>query len=347
MIENIDIENFITLNKSLPLVDVRSPVEFQNGHIPGSLNIPLFSDEERSLIGTTYKRDGQEKAIILGESFAEPKINQYLQQAENVSKNSELIVLCFRGGLRSQRFSKLLSDNGFHIYRLEKGYKSYRNLVQQSFTGKYPLQVLGGKTGCGKTDILIELNKQKEQVIDLEGLSNHRGSAFGSIGQFNQPTTEQFENELFENITRLDINKRIWVEDESLNIGRVYIPKDFYAQMKIAPLIVLEMERILRIDRLCNDYSTDGSGPLIDGIKKIHKRLGGERADEAIKDVESGDFHSAASIILEYYDKCYTYGLSKKVNRQIEYIKMDKDDPSLMAKQLIQSDIIYTQEVKQ
>jgi tRNA 2-selenouridine synthase len=331
MIKDINIIPFMESRLKYPVIDVRSPVEFNKGHIPGSFNVPLFTDDERAEIGTCYKQVGTDKAIELGESFAVPRIPRYLEKISEIAPEKTLLVLCFRGGLRSLRFSQLLDENGFTVLRLNKGYKNYRSHVQASFNNNYFLQVIGGKTGSGKTEILKVLEDNNEQILDLEGLSNHRGSAFGSIGMEKQPSTEFFENLMYDKLQSFNPEKRIWVEDESLNIGRVHIPQDFYEQMKLAPLLVLNMEKSFRVDRLCKDYASEGIIPLKEAIEKIQKRLGSERFLEAVRAIEKKDFHKAASIILDYYDKCYSYGLTNKRNSQIVTIIMENDDPRIMA----------------
>jgi len=335
MVEIFSLNQLFTLREKLNIIDVRSPIEFKQGHIPGSSNIPLFADEERAQIGLIYKTEGVEEAVKLGESYANPKIEEYFSKLKAISAGKEFIVLCSRGGMRSQRFSQLLDEKGYRVFRLEEGYKSYRHFVQKSLSEKYSLLILGGKTGSGKTEILVELENSNEQVLNLEKMANHRGSAFGSIGMGSQPTTEQFENILYEKIRTFDLRRRIWVEDESINIGRVYLPKEFYELMKLSPLIILEMDKHFRVDRLCKDYSMDGLIPLKEGIKKIEKRLGHERVRESFKALDNGDISRAASIILEYYDKCYTYGVTKKTNIQIDHFKTENGDSRDIAKKLL------------
>lgn len=341
MIKDIDIIEFLKLYKNIPVLDVRSPVEFMPGHIPGSINIPLFTNEQRAQIGTIYKQQGTDAAVKLGESFANPQIPTYYKLVERAARGSKkVLITCFRGGLRSKRFAELLAENGYEVYRLQGGYKSYRKNVYKSFSEQYSFIVLGGMTGSGKTDILTELEKRGEQIIDLEKLANHRGSVFGAIGQGKQPTTEQFENELFEKIALLDKKRMIWIEDESQRIGTVYLPEFFFKQIRTAPIVVLELDIKLRALRLSRDYISDGIFPLIEGIKKIIKKLGNERAGMAEKAIKSGDYYKAATLILNYYDRSYFNCFDKKMNSNIMYFTLQKDDPAESAA-LLQKKFIF------
>jgi len=186
--------------------------------------------------------------------------------------------------------------------------------------------VLAGKTGCGKTEILGKLSEMKEQVIDLEDLASHRGSAFGTIGYGMQPSTEYFENCLFEIIGHFQSQKRIWVEDESLNIGKIFLPQDFYDQMKEAPQVLVNMDRECRISRLCEDYGQSGSIPLKAGLEKIRKKLGMENYTKAITALDSGQMADAVSIVLGYYDKCYDYSMALKNRRTLFRIESGNGD---------------------
>lgn len=335
MIENIDMSSFLQMKDSFPVVDVRSPIEFEKGHIPGSYNIPLFSNDERAAIGTLYKKEGQDEAVKLGESFANPKIDWYLTEVEKVAPKGPVIVTCFRGGLRSRRFSMLLDQNGIEVYRLEKGYKSFRRAAGKSFSLSREILLLGGRTGSGKTDVLKELKKAGEAVIDLEGLANHRGSAFGSIGLGDQPTTEQFENNLFEKLRETAGHVPLWIEDESLNIGRVYLPKVFHVLMKSSPMIILDLPIELRVERLCRDYAQCGKEPLIEAVNRISKRLGGENSVQAIRAIEEGNLSYAATLTLRYYDKCYDYGLERDKKRKAAVLKLSSGDPETAASELL------------
>jgi len=335
MVEIIEIEQFLEMKDRFTPLDIRSPVEFSHSHIPESINIPLFSDEERASIGWTFKHKGQKEAILLGESFAMPKIPIYLKHAEGYSKNRTVLILCARGGMRSGKFSEFLSENGFHVYKLNLGYKNYRRHVLGSFLKPLNLIVLAGKTGCGKTEILEKLLKMEEQVLDLEGLASHRGSAFGTIGYGPQPSTEYFENCLFEKIRKFQPEKRIWVEDESLNIGKIFLPAGFYDQMKVSPQVLVEMDRESRISRLCEDYGQSGISPLKMGFEKIRKRLGMERYTQAVQALDADNLPEATAIVLQYYDKCYDYSLASKKRRTLFCIHSESGDTDAAASRII------------
>ncbi|QEN08697.1 tRNA 2-selenouridine(34) synthase MnmH [Oceanispirochaeta crateris] len=221
-----------------------------------------------------------------------------------------------QGGLRSQRFASLLDNDGYTVYRLDQGYKGYRRGAQFLFGQTLPLLILGGMTGSGKTEILKCLSEMGEQVLDLEGLAHHKGSAFGSLGMGRQPSTEQFENDLSEKIRKFSHSRRIWVEDESLSIGKIFLPLPFFEQMKRAPLVRVEMDRQNRIDRLSRDYGHESKSLLEESIRKISKRLGSESAFKSIEALQSGDLSGAVSLILDYYDKSYEYDRKLK-NRSV------------------------------
>jgi tRNA 2-selenouridine synthase len=195
--------------------------------------------------------------------------------------------------------------------------------------------VLGGLTGSSKTYILRHLKTIGQQIIDLEGLANHKGSAFGALGEISQPTTEQFANNLFDEAKRNDINLPFWVEDESRNIGTVFIPDLFYENMQTAPTIVLMMNAELRLPRLIKEYSIYPKDLLKASVLRISKRLGGDNTRDAIEAIEQGDYSKAIEIILRYYDKAYQFGLKKKSNEKLIFVETNTDDIEVNARKII------------
>lgn len=295
------------------IIDARSPGEFHSGHIPSAINIPLFTDEERARVGTLYKQVSPEAAMKEGLQIAGGKMQDYIECARSRLKNNKekTVIHCWRGGKRSEAMQWLFNFSGIAATRLTGGYKSYRTALQLFFTeNTFDLKILGGYTGSGKTEILKEISKQGHQVIDLEYLAHHKGSAFGSIGEENQPSNEQFENNLFAAFASLDLSKPIWIENESRNIGKVYIPESLWRVMRGSILYNIEVNRDVRLDRALEYYSTPVNPELLKySFEKIRKRLGGLEYQNAIKAIEENDLKTAASIALKYYDKSYSFQL--------------------------------------
>lgn len=325
-VEKIDVEGFLKLAEHIPVVDVRSPSEFAAGHIPRAINIPLFNDEERAIVGTKYRQSGRIQAILEGLKKAGPEMSSKLEKAIKVSGNSELLIHCWRGGMRSEAMAWLFSLGEIKTQILSGGYKAYRNYVLAGLSEKRKVIVLGGMTGSGKTQILGNIMKKDWQVIDLEGLACHKGSAFGALGQPPQPSTEHFANILFDVWKRTDRDQPIWLEDESRNIGSVFMPEQFYNNMQGMPVVIIMMDVRTRMPRLMEEYSVYPPGELKDSIMRISKRLGGDNTRDAIMAVDNGDIAKAVEITLHYYDRAYMYGLQKKDSKKIIFVETDTDD---------------------
>jgi tRNA 2-selenouridine synthase len=336
-LEKIDIEDFLDLAEHIPVIDVRSPLEFLAGHIPGAVNIPLFNDIEREAVGIRYKKEGRIPAIIEGLKQTGPEMFLKLEQALHAAKNGKLLVHCWRGGMRSEAMAWLFSLGSIKTEVLDGGYKSYRKFIFEKLSEKRKMIVLGGMTGSSKTHILRYLKECGHQIIDLEGLANHKGSAFGSLGQPPQPSTEQFANILYNETKKLNINFPVWVEDESRNIGSVFIPDCFYLNMQERPVIVLMMDIKTRLPRLMEEYATYPVEKLKESIFRISKRLGGDNTRNAINAVESGDFARAIEITLCYYDKAYLFGLKKKRTENITYIETNTDNIEINSLKMLDS----------
>jgi tRNA 2-selenouridine synthase len=314
------------------VLDVRSPAEYAQGHIPGALSFPLFSDEERAQVGTFYKQKGKDAALELGLAIAGPKIADFVQKAKALAPERRLAVHCWRGGQRSQSMAWLFRQAGFDVATLEGGYKNYRRYLLEAFGNlKLEIRVIGGKTGVGKTKILRALRDLGEQIIDLEKLARHKGSAFGFIGEAPQPTVEQFENDLFEEISRLDPSRRVWLENESRSIGRVYIPEGFWQKMKAAPLLNVEIPDEIRIQNLLADYVSSDKADLAAAFLKIDKKLGGLNLKNALEALERGEFAAAARLALNYYDKTYQHCLDTNPSPDIRHFQFEYGDPKKIA----------------
>ena len=208
------------LFNKLPIIDVRSPGEFAKGHVAGAVSMPLFSDEEGHEVGLCYKTKGQEAAIKMGLDFVGPKMSGFIDEANRIAPNRQLNMYCWRGGMRSGSMAWLLKTAGFKVNVIKGGYKAWRNEAMEILARPFPLITLGGLTGVGKTEILKALETKGQQVIDLEGMANHTGSAFSSTGK-KQPSSEEFENQLAFKLLNFDLSRPIWIEDES-NLDTAY-----------------------------------------------------------------------------------------------------------------------------
>ncbi|MDF1573787.1 MAG: tRNA 2-selenouridine(34) synthase MnmH [Bacteroidales bacterium] len=336
MAELLNIESFISLSARFPVIDVRAPLEFQQGHIPGAVNIPLFDDHERKVVGTAYKQVNKEAAMYAGLDFAGKKLVKLAKEGERIAgKKRTLLVHCWRGGMRSKSMVWLFETLGLTCYLLEGGYKTYRAYVREVLERPLNLLVLGGRTGSGKTAILHHLGQSGEQVIDLEGLAHHKGSAFGALGEIEQPTTEQFENELCLEMLLLDPGKVTWIEDESRNVGRCVIPVELYSRMKESRMIFLDIPREQRALHLVSDYAKYEQEALKSCILKIEKRLGGKQTKEALESVDREDYFQTAMITLSYYDKAYMHSLEKN-HEKYQILSSGDLDPLKNAERLMQ-----------
>jgi tRNA 2-selenouridine synthase len=298
---------------SLPVIDVRAPREFARGHIPDAVNVPIFDDAEREEIGKLYKRAGQSPAIDRGIELAKVRADSLVTQVRKlVNDQSEFIVHCWRGGMRSAGFAWLFESDALQPRVLAGGYKAFRRAAHKAFAQPHRIVVLAGLTGSGKTNLLYQLDEAGEQVIDLEGLARHRGSSFGGLGQPPQPTGEEFENELFLRWHKMDQNRPLWIEGESRFIGRIQIPQPIWDQMSVAPMVFVEVDLDRRVEFLVDDYSHLPTDELRSAIHQIAKRLGGLRLKQALASLKEGDFGDFARQALAYYDKTYLDALAKR-----------------------------------
>ncbi|SKC05033.1 tRNA 2-selenouridine(34) synthase MnmH [Dyadobacter psychrophilus] len=335
MIRTISVNEFFLLPDSIPLADVRTPAEFEHGHIPGAFNLPLFSNEERVLVGTTYKQVGREEAILLGFDLTGSKWSGFIKHALEVAPGKKIAVHCWRGGMRSGAMAWALNLYGFEVYLIEGGYKSFRRFALDQFLQPAALLVLGGRTGSGKTRILHELTSLGEQVIDLEHLAQHQGSSYGTMNKMIQPTQEQFENNLAFQLKDMDGSKRLWVEDESRNIGKLTIPTPLFDQMSNATLIDIHVDLEQRVKTLTLEYGLLDKEFLITCTDRIHKRLGPLQTKQAIAAINEGDMEGFIRIVLVYYDKTYRKDMAKRNAEKVLSIVIESEETAENAKQIL------------
>ncbi len=313
MLQRITIEEYLLRLPLLPIIDVRTPAEYEKGHIPGAVNVPLFSNEERAKVGTMYTKVSADKAYAMGYEFVKPKLDFFVERSKEVSDDGKVVVYCWRGGMRSKSFAEYIEAEGVQeVSVIKGGYKAFRQHALEAFRRPEKLHILGGYTGSGKTRVLKELELRGEQVIDLEGIAHHKGSAFGAIGQPKQPKNEHFTNLLFWEWKSLDMNRPVWLEDESIHIGRVFIPEVLFQRMRDAVVYFLEIPKPVRGHLLVEEYAGINADMLVVSVHKISKRLGGKRTDEAMDALRQNDYYHAALITLDYYDKFYLKGLNRR-----------------------------------
>lgn len=309
----LDVEQFLALREKLPVIDVRSEGEFEAGHIASAVNIPLLNNSERAIVGTVYKQQGQREAIKAGFKLVGPRLLDIIEDADKYG--SEFIVHCWRGGMRSSNFCQFVGMAGKKTHVLQGGYKAYRTFALESFKRPFNFQVISGYTGSGKSELLRKLHEKGEQIIDLEALASHKGSVFGGLTLPAQPTTEQFQNDLFEVINTLDVTKPIWIEDESIAIGKIFLPKDLWTTMRSAPVVVVNVPRQVRVQRLVAEYGTIPADIFHEALTGITKRLGGQNYKTARDLLYQGDMAGSIDVILNYYDKAYGNSMNGKKDR--------------------------------
>ena len=327
MIQPITINDLMKRRERIPLVDVRTPAEFSNGHMPGAFNIPLFSNEERVLVGTTYKQVGRQAAILLGFDLTGHKWSGFIREAMEIAPQKRVALHCWRGGMRSGVMAWALDLYGFEVFLVEKGYKQYRNWVLRQLEEARELWVVGGMTGSGKTRTLHELRAMGEQVIDLEDLAQHQGSTYGTLNRLVQPSQEQFENNLADKLQDMDRHRQLWVEDESATVGKRLIPKPFWSQMQSALLFNLQVPLDQRVTALVQEYGSLDKDFLVECTDRICKRLGPEQTKYAIEAIREDRMEDFVRLVLVYYDKTYRVGLKLRPENRICMVPVMDTDP--------------------
>ncbi len=329
----LDVPEFLALHDQTQMVmfDTRSESEYAHAHFPGSVNLPLLRDDERKITGTIYKQQGRNEAVLAGFELVGPRFHILIKNAISMAPGRRVMMYCWRGGLRSNIMAWLLANNGFEVYVLAGGYKSFRNYVLENNSREHAFIVLGGPTGSGKTAILEQLEQDGAQVLHLEKLACHKGSAFGGIGQPSQPSAEHFENQVAMALSRFNESQPIWVENESRFIGSCMLPEGIYRAIRNGPLIHLDMERSYRFGKILEEYGCFDISELIKATEKIKKRLGPQHVKMAVEHLQNGNKEKWLEIILDYYDKLYDYGNGLREPANIFRLTLTDDDPHLRA----------------
>lgn len=326
MAQAVTIEEFLQKSAQTPVLDVRSPGEYEQGHIPGAVSFPLFDNDERAEVGTVYKQVGNVQAVELGLDIMIPKMKDFFRQGQKMAEENELLVHCWRGGKRSESMAWIMGLAGVKTKVLEGGYKRYRNWALDQFDKACEYRVIGGMTGTGKTELLHYMAAKGHSVLDLEYHADHKGSSFGRLGSTRIPTQQQFENELAYDLY-MHCQDPVWIEDESRTIGRCHLPHAMWDQMQAAALYVIELPREVRVTRLAEEYGQFSAAELESAVLRIKKKLGGENTKKAVEAVHSGDIKEMVRICLAYYDKSYRISMTARPPEKVHIFKFETFDP--------------------
>jgi len=333
MMQTIDLPEL--LDCDWPLIDVRSPQEYLDDHIPGALNVPLLNNQHRHEVGLCYKQEGKAAAIALGHQLISPLEPMLLDQIKSCAPNNQLRLYCARGGLRSHKMAEFLSQNGFEVKLVKGGYKRYRQEVLSTIAQFTQILILSGYTGSGKTQVLQAIKAKGAQVLDLEALAHHKGSAFGHLGMPIQNSSAQFHNDIYEVLKTLDPNKILWVENESFIIGKVHMPAPLWQNMQTAKVIAYQIPVEERVKLIIEAYGQFPKSQLMERVVKLSKRLGHEMAQQICEYIAADQLEKAVPPLLKYYDKAYTMGRVKRAQAPYMQVDFDHFDANAIAEQLL------------
>lgn len=326
MFQDITVEQLLELHndKGLALVDVRSPQEFEDATIPGSINIPLFDDEERKEIGTLYKQVSIQAAKQRGLEIVSAKLPAFIKQFENIP--GKKVVFCWRGGMRSKTTATVLALMGIRVYRLAGGIRNYRKWVVdtlENFQFKPKCVVINGYTGTGKTKILQLLAEKGYPVLDLESIANHRGSIFGQIG-LKPNNQKKFESLLLHELIRLNEEEYVIIEGESKRIGKVVLP-DFIIDAKENGIqIFLDMPAAERVKNVIEEYQPElYKKQCIESFHLIKNKIHTPIAAEIEQHLQVDRYAEAVQLLLTYYyDPRYEHAI-RQYGSERTFIKIN------------------------
>lgn len=311
-IDEIETVDAATLSGFDAIIDVRSPGEFREDRLPGSVNLPVLSDDERAAVGFVYKQQSKFRARQIGARYISRNIAAHLESFfDERARDFRPLVYCWRGGMRSYAMARILADVGWRVTLLKGGYKTWRRTVTAGLydeTAPLPLILIDGETGAGKTDILARLAEKNAQTIDLEGAAAHRGSVFGAEESDDQPSQKVFESRLWSDLQGFDKTQPIFAEAESRRIGRCAIPPRLWASMLSAPRIVVHAHRNHRAERLLTSYPAFARDRerLAEALGRLAPFHSAERLTAWRELADAGSMRDLAhSLIEHHYDPLY------------------------------------------
>jgi tRNA 2-selenouridine synthase len=326
LVKEITVEE--ALKKGFTFVDVRTAEEFEEFHIPGALNVPLFTKEEREKISKIYYSKGEKEARLYALELAGSKLHRIVRKIKEIKdRHKNIVIYCWRGGMRSLSVTAICNLTGVHVSRLHGGYRAFRQYILkrlEEICQEANLVILYGPTGVGKTRILRKLKEEGYPVIDLEGLAGHRGSVFGGIG-LEQPSQKMFDSLLWFELEKLKGSPYILIEGESKKIGKLFIPEPFWKSMEKGKKIQLTIPLIERVKISMEDYGVNEfpSETYLEALERIRKILGDERYEKLKELIKAKSYKEAVKeLMINYYDKLYSRSIPE-VEETIEAKNID------------------------
>ncbi len=334
--------NLTQLNEFDEIIDVRTPAEFAEDHIPGAINCPVLSDEERITVGTLYKQQSPFEARKVGAALVAMNIAEHLQTRFNHHPKSwRPLIYCWRGGQRSGAMSIILAQVGWSAHKLEGGYKSYRREVLnqlEALPAHFQFRVVCGSTGSGKSRLLQALANNGQQVLDLEDIAQHRGSVLGRLPEQGQPSQKYFDSQLLLAMQKFDVTRPIYVEAESNKIGLITLPPALITAMHTSECLLVETPLATRVAGLIEDYQHYLVNPslLISHLQSLHRFHGTQQLEHWTELIHAGDFKTMVGELLTlHYDPSYLRATSKHYKLLDGARRVPLDDLSVDALQKI------------
>lgn len=320
------------------IIDVRSPAEFADDHIPGAINLPVLSDTERAQVGTIYKQESPFHANRIGGAIVARNIAGHLETAlADMPRGWRLLVYCWRGGMRSNAMATILSSVGWPVGRVKGGYKTWRREVVEGLDGDtapLPIVLIDGPTGSGKTAILQALQAQGGQVIDLEGLARHRGSAFGGFDDLPQPAQRLFETSIWDQLRRFDLSRPIFVEAESARVGVRRVPRRLWHEMLAAKRVEIHAPASIRSEFLVTAYgdAVNDRASLARALTLLNPFHTRATLAEWQALADAGEHRKLAEVLmLEHYDPLYARSRKRREDKPVQIIELPALSPADLA----------------